>query len=219
MISEGKSWQKELPKILMTYRASPHQISGKSPSMLLFNHEIRTKVPHIESNSDTAASALDRDHRSKCSLYQAKLKDYHDTKQHASPHNFSVGDVVFCANMKPNKLDSKFSLAKHIIIETKARDTFSLVNVDMGTTLVPNAKYLKHAPSESPDDDGEVEISTNYKESNNSSDLSAKVSDACDNTEPPGHVDEQASQNEQVITTRSGRVVKSTKDCGNFVYY
>ena len=119
VISEGKSWQKELPKILMTYRASPHQICGKSPGMLLFNHEIRTKVPHIESNSNTAASALDLDHRSKCSLYQAKLKDYHDTKQHASPHNFSVGDVVFCANMKPNKLDSKFSLAKHVIIETK----------------------------------------------------------------------------------------------------
>ena len=73
--------QKEPPKILMTYRVSPHQISGKSSSM--------------QSNSNTAASALDRDHRSKCSLYQAKLKDYHDSKQHASPHNFSVGDVVF----------------------------------------------------------------------------------------------------------------------------
>ena len=87
-------------------------------------------------------------------------------------------------------------------IETKARDTLSLVNVDTGTTLVRNAKYLKHAPSETIDDDSEVEISTNYKESNNSSDFSAKVSDACDNTEPSGHVDEQASQNEQVITIR-----------------
>ena len=166
----------------MTYRANPHQVSGKSPSMLalLFNHEIRTKVLHVESNSNTAASAFDRDHRSRCSLYQAKLKDYHDTKQHASPHNFSVGDVVFCANMKPNKLDSKFSLVKHVIIETKARDTFSLVNVDTGTTLVRNAKYLKHAPSKSIDDDGEVEISTNQKESNNSSDSSAKVSDNCE---------------------------------------
>ena len=105
--------------------------------------------------------------------------------------------------MKPNKLDSKFSLAKHVIIETKARDTFSLVNVDTGTTLVRNAKYLKHAPSESIDDDGEVEISTNYKESNNSSDPSAKVSDVYDDAKPSGHVDEQASQNEQVITTRS----------------
>ena len=156
----------------MTYCASLHQSSGKSPSMLSF---------------------------------------------HASLHNFSIGDV-FCANMKPNKLDLKFCLAKHVIIETKVRDTLSLVNVDTGTTLVRNAKYLKHAPSESIDDDGEVKISTNYKESNNSSDFSSKASDACDNTKPSGHVDEQASQNEQVITTTSGRVVKSTKDCDNFVH-
>ena len=77
----------------------------------------------------------------------------------------------------------------------------------------------KHAFSKSIDDDSEVEISTNCKESNSPSDFSAKVSDACDNTEPSGHVDEQASQNERVITTRSGRVVKSTKDRDNFVYY
>ena len=63
--------------------------------------------------------------------------------------------------MKPNKLDSKFSLAKHvIIIETKTRDTFSLVNVDTGTTLVRNAKYLKHAPSEYVTDLVEQEVGT-----------------------------------------------------------
>ena len=74
---------------------------------------------------------------------------------------------MFCANMKPNKLDSKFSFAKHVVIETKAGDMFSLVNVDMGATLVRNAKYLKHASSKSIDDDSEIEMSTNYKESNN----------------------------------------------------
>ena len=37
--------------------------------------------------------------------------------------------------MKPNKLDSIFSAAKHVTIETKARDTLSIVNVDTGTTL------------------------------------------------------------------------------------
>ena len=82
--------------------------------------------------------------------------------------------------MKPNKLDSKFSFAKHVVIETKAGDMFSLVNVDMGATLVRNAKYLKHSSSKSIDDDSEVEMSTNYKESNNSklycNDSSAQVS-------------------------------------------
>ena len=218
-ISEGKSWQEELPKILMLYRATPHPVSGKSPSMLLFNHEIRTKVPHIESLSNTAASAIDHEHRSKCNLYQARLKEYHDAKQHAAPHNFKVGDIVHCANMKPNKLDSKFSLAKHVIIETKARDTFSLVNVDTGTTLVRNAKYLKHAPSEYVTDLVEQEVGTETKESKDSTESGATASDACDNTKPSGHVDKQATQKEDVVTTKSGRVVKSTKDHDNFVYY
>ena len=39
-ISEGKSWEDELPKILMSYRATPHPVSGKTPTMLLYNHEI-----------------------------------------------------------------------------------------------------------------------------------------------------------------------------------
>ena len=126
---------------------------------------------------------------------------------------------MFCANIKPNQLDSKFALPKHVIIETKARDKFSIDNVDTGTTLGRHAKYLQHPPSKSIDDVSEVEISTNCKKSNNSSDFSAQVSDTCDNTEPSGHVDKQASQNERVIATKSGGVVKSTKDCDNFVYY
>ena len=219
VISEGKSWQEELPKILMLYRATPHPVSGKSPSMLLFNHEIRTKVPHIKNVSNTAASALNHEHRSKCNSYQARLKEYHDAKQHAATHNFKVGDIVHCANIKPNKLDSKFSLAKHVIIETKARDTFSLVNVDTGTTLVRNAKYLKRVPSEYVTDHVEQEGGTETKESNASTESGATAFDACDNTKPSGHVDKQATQKEDVVTTRSGRVVKSTKDHDNFVYY
>ena len=142
--------------------------------LLLFNHEICKKVPHIESNSNTAASALDREHRSKCSLYQARLKDYHYTKQHAAPQNFKSGDIVYCTNTKPNKLDSKFSLAKHVI-------AFGLVNVNTGTTLVRNAKYLKHVPSEYVSNHTEWEVGTETKESNDCNESGVTVSDACDN--------------------------------------
>ena len=68
---------------------------------------------------------------------------------------------MFCANIRPKKLGSKFSLAKHFIINTKARDKFSLDNVERGTTLVRHAKYLKHAASKSIDDDSVAAISTN----------------------------------------------------------
>ena len=65
-VSEGKSWQMESPKILMLFRESPHQLCGKSPCKLLSNHVLRTKLPHIEFNSNTALLALDRKHWSRC---------------------------------------------------------------------------------------------------------------------------------------------------------
>jgi len=50
------------------------------------------------------------------------------------------------------------------------------------------------------------------KDSNNS--------EACANSEPSVHVEAtQDAQSEGMITTRSGRVVKSTKNCDNFVHY
>ena len=133
VISEGKSWEDELPKILMSYRATPHPVSGKTTTMLLFNREIRMKVRHIESNLD---SNLDQKIRSKCQKYQARMKEYHDAKHHAAPHKFSIGDIVFCANMKPNKLDSQFHPAKHVIIKTQGRLTPSCWSMQQPETLL-----------------------------------------------------------------------------------
>ena len=59
------------------------------------------KFTHIEPNPDPQ---LEQAHRAKCDSYQSR----HDAKCHAVLHDFNVGDVVFCANMKPRKLDSKF---------------------------------------------------------------------------------------------------------------
>lgn len=80
---------------------------------------LRTKLSRFKFDSNTALSAFDREDRSKCNLYQAHLKNYHDSWQNAETPNFKIGDFVFCANMKTNKPDSHFSAAKHVIIETK----------------------------------------------------------------------------------------------------
>lgn len=50
----------------------------------------------------------------------------------------------------------------------------------------------------------EQEVGTETKESNDSTESGATASDACDNTKPSGHVDKQATQNEDVVTTKSG---------------
>lgn len=183
--------------------------------MLLFSREIRMKVPHIAHDANVA---LDREHRAGCESYQSRFKTYHYAKQRATPHNFRVGDVLFCANMKPNKLDSTFSPAKHGVIKSQGRDSFSVVNVSNGTTLVRDAKYLKHAPisevvTDSSDSTEVVDPQGNAMESGESQ---TKNSDACKESD---RSDDQATQNNSGVTTRSGRVVKSTKDSDNFVYF
>ena len=175
---------------------------------VLFTREICMKVPHIAHNANVA---LDREHRAGCELYQSHLKNYHDAKQCATPHDF-------CANMKPNKLDSTFCPAKHIVIKSQGRDSFSVVNVSNGTTLVCNTKYLKHAPTsavvtDSSDSTDIVDPQANATESVESQ---TKNSDACRASDCS---DDQATQINSSVTTRSGRVVKSTKDLDNFVYF
>ena len=103
------------------------------------------------------------------------MKEHHDSRRHAEPHHFKVGDLVFCANMKPNKLDSIFSAAKHVIIETKARDTLSIFNVDTGTTLIRSAKFLKYGPSKHIGDDIDVDTSAKTDESDGSSATLSKL--------------------------------------------
>ena len=49
-------------------------------------------------------------------------------------HNFNIGDVVFYANMKPNKLDSQCH-PKQVNIRTQGIDTFTLVNAATRTIL------------------------------------------------------------------------------------
>ena len=66
--------------------------------------------------------------------------------------------------MKPDELDLNFSTAE-LVIETKARDTFSLVHVDTGTTLRRGAKFLKHASSQHIGNDIDVDMSAKTEES------------------------------------------------------
>ena len=66
--------------------------------------------------------------------------------------------------MKPDELDLNFSTAE-LVIEIKARDTFSLVHVDTGTTLRRGAKFLKHASSQHIGNDIDVDMSAKTEES------------------------------------------------------
>ena len=78
--AEGLDWRKELPKFMLSYRSTPHTITGESPAKLLFGRDIRSKLPGIDdvcpASKDT--EFLGRDHERK-----QKTKDYVDNRRHA----------------------------------------------------------------------------------------------------------------------------------------
>ena len=53
--SEGKDWRTELQTFLMVYRSPPHSVTGRSPGELLFNCQIRTKLPELSANMQRGA--------------------------------------------------------------------------------------------------------------------------------------------------------------------
>ena len=154
---EGKSWQMESPK----NSCATDQIGF----MLVEDHLVCLAFVQSRTSNKKASSALHREHWSKSNLQQTRSKAYHDRRKNAEPHYFKIGDLVLCANKKPDELDLNFSTAKLVTIETKARDTFSLVNVDTGTTLRLDAKFLKHASSQHIGNDIDVDISAKTEES------------------------------------------------------
>ena len=137
-----RSWEVELPQILMSYRSMPHPTTKTTPASMLFNREIRTKLPEVDLQTDAASS----DFEEKNELYQRQMKRYHYEKYRVKSH-FAVGDVVYVARKNVDgKLVSKFDLARYVIIDFLARDACKVINTINGRTYIRNVKFLKLAP-------------------------------------------------------------------------
>ena len=74
-IVEGKNWKNELQTFLLHYRSSKHGTTNQSPSMLLMNRELRTKIP--EQHKYTVPRNLkirDRAQKAKIRFHANKLR-------------------------------------------------------------------------------------------------------------------------------------------------
>ena len=124
---EGKNWRVELTRYLLTYRSTPHSVTGATPAYLMFRREIRTKLPELRPSRlmmDEGISERD---------WQAKLagKFYADARRGAKPINLKVGDQVLLKNEVSGKLEPNFQTkpaviksknATEVIVETNGKD-------------------------------------------------------------------------------------------------
>lgn len=114
----GHDWRKELRLYLLTYHASKHPSTGKSPGEIMFGRRLRSKLPTLQ-NFQEDASVREQDLVSK-----EKGKEYADRKRHAKASELHEGDVVLLKRMrKKNKLDTDFANEEFIVHRRSGTDT------------------------------------------------------------------------------------------------
>ncbi len=96
---EQEDWKKALRKYLIQYRAIPLPTTGRSPAELLYNRQIRTKMPmtfgHYEADQEV------RDHDSE---QKSRAKLYADMRKGVKECPLNVGDRVLMRQEKRDKL-------------------------------------------------------------------------------------------------------------------
>ena len=103
--AEGRIWQKEIPKFLLTYRNTPHCSTKIAPAVMLMNRRLRDKLPGIVKESEKEREAEEN---------EAKIKEankkYYDSRNKAKQSNVKKGDWVIVRQKKANKLSTNFNL-------------------------------------------------------------------------------------------------------------
>ena len=93
--AEKKNIWTEMRKFLTAYRTTPHSSTGVTPAKLLFNREIRTKIPELGNSRYSDSEARDKDAEMK-----QERTDYADEKRRARESDLEPGDLVLLKQRK-----------------------------------------------------------------------------------------------------------------------
>ncbi|XP_055307067.1 uncharacterized protein K02A2.6-like [Sitodiplosis mosellana] len=136
-----RDWREDLQDFLLMYRSTPHSTTGKTPSEMLFNRNIRDKLPSMNQGMDFG----DEETRDRDSVNKAKTKVYADLKRHARPSQIEVGDfVVTKRQIKTNKLATDFDPTVFKVIKRDGSEVL-IQNPETLTQYRRNVAHVKLA--------------------------------------------------------------------------
>ncbi|CAB3985042.1 Transposon Tf2-9 poly, partial [Paramuricea clavata] len=147
--AEGKAWKPTIPIMLLHYRNTPHRMTGRTPSSLLMNREVKTKLPSFEQQTNDETETRKKDEEEK-----EKAKKYTDKKRKASPRNLEVGNKVLVTQKHRNKFTTKFHPDPMVI--TKINGTQIVLKDKNGTQHRRNSSHVK-LYQEIPDPEEEIQ--------------------------------------------------------------
>ena len=69
--------RKTLPTLLRNYRTTPHRTTGATPSQLLMQRELRTKIPSQEADNPSTTRQADQQSKKKGKERNRNPPDYY----------------------------------------------------------------------------------------------------------------------------------------------
>ena len=115
-VVEGKVWKQELQRFLLQYRTTPHSTTKVAPCELLFNRQVRGKLPILKRKNIVNKHKIARENEEKTQKYQ---KNYIDKRRNAKESDISVGDTVLVKQQYKNKFSSRFDKTPYTVILRK----------------------------------------------------------------------------------------------------
>ncbi|XP_061506861.1 uncharacterized protein K02A2.6-like [Anopheles gambiae] len=161
--AQNGDWKKDLGAYLSMYYATPHSTTGKTPSELMFNRNIRTKIPSLGDISTGSALPMS-DYRDRDTCMKEKGRVTEDQRRKAKPSDIIVGDRVLLRNTMPgNKLSTPFGPQIAKVIE-KQGSRVTVQDEQNGKLYDRNSSHLKEYKD--PDDhrDGCERVVDNQEE-------------------------------------------------------
>ena len=114
--AEGKDWREALPSILLDYRSTKHAVTKQTPTQLLFNGEIKNKLPSFPDQPTSKAHLLARENDH---IKKQNMKIQYNAAMKVKPSDLDINDEVLIKQKKINKLTSKYKVKSYKIIEKK----------------------------------------------------------------------------------------------------
>lgn len=133
-------------------------MTGQTPSKLLLQREMRTKIPTIQLAK--IKDAIDSEVRKKDGSEKAKAKEYIDKTRHAKSRNLEVGDEVLLTQKRKNKYSTQFGKDPMEITKINGSQIILVDHNGKQYTYRRNSshvkKYLKENPTLSADDEDSI---------------------------------------------------------------
>ena len=145
---EGKDWKTSLPTLLRNYRATPHGTTGETPSQLLMQRELKTKLP---SQITSVPQFNDLDIRRVDEQSKKKGKEYADARRNAKTKNIQPGEHVIVQQKHRNKFSTNFHKDPENVI--KVNGTQIMFKDNDGQVHRRNSAHVKKVLHEAPADE------------------------------------------------------------------